>query len=241
MKIYPVNNYNYKLKTTPFKGDIVYLNPTFYNPRKELTHMDELCKYFYDEKDIMVNNHIRYMNTKLPPVMNYKKSPSPDISYYLSDNPLRFPWEIQIFADTEHDFQAIAATVGHYLADNDISFDMLSDVKSVNSNNLDPYTRGKVMTIYPASKENFNQIAQDINFIINYNRLNTQYSKIKGSRPLDNTGRIFYRYGMKIGFFKDSTFDLSDLDNFDRYNLYREPIRDSYMASDMTSKDDPWR
>lgn len=99
---------------------------------------------------------------------------------------------------------------------------------------------GKMLTIYPENKEHFIKIVHLIDGVLTPRK----NLKIQGDKKLDTpSGRLFYRYELKTGEYKDYIFYVAESENDG--NLYTELYepnrgRDKYLADDMTGSDDPF-
>lgn len=96
---------------------------------------------------------------------------------------------------------------------------------------------GKGLTIYPHSKEEFISIAKWLDE--NLSPAETD-EYISGDRLLKGkSNRVWYRYELVTGEFKDNTFSVT---YYGVYALLYQPNRggDKYLALDMNPEDDPF-
>ena len=152
------------------------------------------------------------------------------------------PWKMHIYADTEEDWAKLVLTVGRYLNTQKVDWKTLSSTSPVDDLNSDERQKGKAFTVYTTSQEQFKQLAKDIDYIIRQNGLETEGSKISGDKELGTTGRIFYRYDSKSGALKDKVFHFDNDEEMEEYDEQYDSNRggDNYLASDMTTDDDPF-
>lgn len=151
-----------------------------------------------------------------------------------------YPWKLHVYGLGADDYLEIMDVVS-CLKLNKWQYKVLNPALCNLGYTLGSNQTGKMLTIYPRSKQEFT----DIIFCID--ELLTPYKgvHIQGDKKFDSpSGRIFYRYELKDRTLKDYIFDLGDDKNAD-YELYAnnyEPNRgwDNYMSIDMTSKDDPF-
>ena len=151
------------------------------------------------------------------------------------------PWKMHIYSDNTKDWQKMISTIEPYLADNDISWKTLSYFSYAEDFDNEHH-RGKIITIYPHSKDEFLKLAHDLNYIIKKNKLQLENTSVHGDRELGNSGRIFYRYELSSGKYKDTVFDKYDKKSMGEYNsAYLSGERtNNYLAKDMTLDDDPF-
>lgn len=152
------------------------------------------------------------------------------------------PWKMHIYADTEEDWVKLLLSVGRYLITKKVDWKTLSAFCSVEDLNSDEKQKGKAFTIYTKNKEQFKELARDLDYIIRLNGLEKEDSNIAGDRKLGTTGRIFYRYECDTGKFKDSSFSYDNNEEMDEYHEHYDANRgeDKYLAPDMTVEDDPF-
>ena len=151
-------------------------------------------------------------------------------------------WKMHIYADTEQDWQKLVDTVGKYLNDVGVEWKTLGGATTDDLNK--GVQKGKAFTVYPSSKDEFAQLAHDIDYIVKNNNLETSNNQIVGDKQLGDSGRIFYRYEYKSGKDQDTILDLSRHEEYEQYKEMYDKNRGtgelSYLASDMTIADDPW-
>jgi hypothetical protein len=129
------------------------------------------------------------------------------------------------------------------LAKNDIAWKAVGTCKDISSAFDDPNQKGKAITIYPHSNDEFARLAHDINFIVKNNNLTTENSEIVGDRQLGDSGRIFYRYEYNSKQYQDLNLNLYKEEDRKKYKEIYDPAcnRDvNYLAKDMTAEDDIW-
>ena len=132
--------------------------------------------------------------------------------------------------------------VSGYLFENDISWKTIgSPGQGIESLN-DGIQKGKAFTIYPHSCDEFKKVTRDLTQIFIKNQMELEDSSIVGDRSLGQTGRLFYRYEYSSAKYKDVVIDTNTKSGLSWYNvLYQENRQaNNYLASDMTSADDPW-
>lgn len=139
------------------------------------------------------------------------------------------PWKMHLFSVSEEDWQKISKAILPYLREKGIEHKTIG-MAGVNS--LQAEQAGKAFTIYPKSKEEFEQIAIDLSYIIKKNGLDTPNTNITGDRALGNTGRIYYRYEWKSGKLEGKEYQDSYYDS--------NRGEGKYLADDMTPADDPF-
>jgi hypothetical protein len=152
------------------------------------------------------------------------------------------PWKMHLYANNEEDWAKMVATVGRYLNTQKVDWKTLGSQSTVDSLNTDEEQKGKAFTVYTSSKEQFKQLAHDIDYIIRLNGLEIEDSSINGDRKLGDTGRIFYRYEHQSGATKDSVYQLHDDKEMQDYQKQYASNRgaDKYLADDMAAEDDPF-
>ena len=161
---------------------------------------------------------------------------------FYTENQNRYPWKMHIYSDSEEDWQKLTSTLEPYFTDNNIHWKTLSHFETVEDLNKDTRQKGKAITIYPHSQDEFFQLAYELNYIIKKNKLQREDTSIKGDRALGNSGRIFYRYELQTGKYKDTVFDKSQKEQNALYKaLYKKSTANgNYLADDMTVNDDPF-
>ena len=171
------------------------------------------------------------------PLDDFWHSPNPN-----TKDEEKSAWKMHIYADSEADWQKLVDTVGKYLNDTNVKWKTLGlgTVEKLNINEQ----KGKAFTVYPASNDEFAQLAHDIDYIIKNNNLTTSQTEIAGDRQLGDSGRIFYRYEYRSGKDKDLILDMNKTEDSKRYKVIYEPNRGtgklSHLAQDMKISDDPW-
>lgn len=149
-------------------------------------------------------------------------------------------WKMHIYANTEQDMYDLQNSVGQYLIDKDVTWKTTIDYPRL-QNLAQDKQKGKAITIYPKSIEDFKQIAKDIDYIIKRNKLQTQNTKIEGDRQLGDSGRIFYRFDCNSGKWNGIIFDLDKEGKNFKNNIYEKNRGDkAYLPHDMTESDDPF-
>ncbi len=151
------------------------------------------------------------------------------------------PWKMHIHSVSDEDWQKMADIIIPYLREHGIAFKTVDPMSGPGS--LSGAQSGKAFTIYPKDKAQFEQIARDIDYIIKNNNMQTKGSNIVGDNQLGDSGRIFYRYELKSGKYKDEIIDLTTREGENRYHDLYDANRgeNQYLAPDMTVADDPWR
>ncbi len=151
-------------------------------------------------------------------------------------------WKMHLYSVSEEDWRKMCDVIIPYLKEHDIewkTFNPNYDAHCLNGGRQ----QGKAFTIYPKSNENMAQIAKDLDYIIRNNKLETSGSHIIGDAQMGSTGRLFYRYEFNSKKYQDDILDLSDPNDFakydQRYDLNRGEGR--HLANDMTLEDDIWR
>ena len=155
-------------------------------------------------------------------------------------NNVHIPWKMHVYADNEVDWLNLSRSLGKYLKNNDINFKAISSTELFDDLN-DSNQKGKAITIYPNSAEQFAQLAHDLNYIIKLNGLEKEGSSIIGDRELGDSGRIFYRYEYNKKMPAGHQLEL----NKKNYPIYRSLYdanrgEGKYLADGMTQEDDIW-
>lgn len=157
---------------------------------------------------------------------------------FLSKNTECIPWKMHIFSADSADWRKMCTMIAPYLKDNNINwktFGILAAPEELTDNQ-----RGKAFTIYPRSIEEMEQVAKDIDYIIRANNMTIDNSDISGDRKMGSTGRLFYRYELKSGKYKDRVFDTNSYEDYKCYDKAYRPANGNYLADDMTEDDDIW-
>lgn len=159
-----------------------------------------------------------------------------------SKNGQHSAWKMHLYADNETDLQKLCCLFAPYFRKNDINWKTLDGIYDIETDLNQTFQKGKAITIYPHSNDEFARLAHDISFIIKNNNLQITDSKIIGDRQLGDTGRIFYRYEYKSKNDKDLILDLDSEKEYSKYRQIYESTRlnDKYLAQDMTPSDDIW-
>ncbi len=160
---------------------------------------------------------------------------------YWNDSPFemtnnRIAWKMHLFSVNTADYQQMAEIILPYLNKHKIAHKTLSSTMSPELLSISaPEQTGKAFTIYPASKEEMAMIAKDLDRLIREHNLTAGNSHITGDNQLGNSGRLFYRYRFPTGKLKDKIYKPGE-------HIPYESNRGegNYLASDMTSADDPW-
>ena len=110
-------------------------------------------------------------------------------------------WKFHIHADNNEDWQKISSVLIPYHKDADVAFKTYTapDANAYSQRprelfyNKDENQYGKAFTIYPETIEEFEKLAQEINYILENNNLNDYQGFIHGDNQIGDHGRIFYR------------------------------------------------
>jgi len=110
-------------------------------------------------------------------------------------------WKFHIHADNDEDWQKISSVLLPYLKDVDALFKTYTapDANAYSQRprelfyNKDENQYGKAFTIYPETIEEFEKLAQEMNYILENNNLNNHQGFIHGDNQIGDHGRIFYR------------------------------------------------
>lgn len=171
-------------------------------------------------------------------------------------------WKMHLYSDDLNDFQDLFEVVSPYLIKHKINHKIIGINNTIDILNSDVNgQKGKAFTIYPSSIEEMRQIAVDLDYIIRKNGLELKNSKINGDNNLGDTGRIFYRYELNSGKYKDIVFNTNgriseelaqkygldaNFSNGNMFKIYRYKLYDpnrgnnNYLPADMTVSDDIW-
>ncbi len=185
-----------------------------------------------DEMDFAMNLSEKY---------GYEQDRYGDWSSYHTSNP-HSAWKMHLYSVNKMDYQMMCDVVLPYLRDNGIEHKCLGFRHEISEQAM-TIQAGKAFTIYPKSNAEMEKIARDLDYIIKNNGLNTTNTKITGDNNLGNSGRLFYRYEYKSKSQMDDVLDITTKEGYDeyQYNYYDENRGEGkYLASDMTSADDPW-
>lgn len=163
-----------------------------------------------------------------------------------------YPWKIHVFGDYRDDSELdfLYEVLVRSLIDSEISF------KVVNRNMIQyligTNQEGKFLTIYPSSKEQFKELLvsldQSLFHLIEDNQLQWKDCEVVGDKEFDClSGRLFYRYEMNSGKFKDNLFFTDKTPEQGNTLPFREYLENyesnrgqgCYLAEDMTEEDDP--
>ena len=150
-------------------------------------------------------------------------------------------WKMHLYSVDESDWRKMCDVLIPYLKEHDIDWKTFNAINGADC--LDGTSQlGKAFTIYPKDNIDMEQIARDLDYIIKNNDLSLNNTRIDGDRALGNNGRTFYRYEDNSGQYKDQILDLTNQSDRIKYDALYEGNRggNNYLASDMTSADDPW-
>ncbi len=139
------------------------------------------------------------------------------------------PWKMHLFSVADAEWQKMAELIIPYLKEKGVTHKTLFN-SSINR--LKGNQAGKAFTIYPASREEFAQIAKDLDYIIRNNGLGTSNANIIGDKALGTTGRIHYRYEWRSKNLEGQNYQREFYDGNRGAN--------NHLANDMTIADDPF-
>lgn len=150
------------------------------------------------------------------------------------------PWKIHIYIDNEDDFLKISDFLIPYLINQNVNHKFVppKNISTLNKSNQ----KGKAIVIYPLSIEFARLIMLQLDTLFNAKDLSISNSHIQGDKQYGSSGRIFYRYELDSGKYKNVQLDLTKTEMLEFYNQHYEPNRggNNYLASDMKIKDDPF-
>lgn len=157
------------------------------------------------------------------------------VSYNIQNNFI--PWKIHIYADNEQDLREILSEtlpilIGHGINHKFINPENLSKLNSTAQ-------KGKAITIYPPNIKVFRFLLLTLD--LKFKHLKQDGGDIAGDKPYGNSGRLFYRYELDSGEYKNIVFNPFNVELMSCYIKHYQPNRggNNYLADDMTEQDDP--
>lgn len=159
---------------------------------------------------------------------------------HLCDTNAQCAWKMHLFSDSTSDFRAMAEVVIPYLNERGIAHKTVSPICSPELlAAIKPAQAGKAFTIYPQSPQEMAQIARELDSLMREHNLTRNDSSITGDAKLGNTGRLFYRYALISGEFRDRIYPPDEIARMP-YNGNRGTGENAHLARDMGLEDDPW-
>ena len=149
-------------------------------------------------------------------------------------------WKMHIYADNEADWQHLASVVAPYLQQRGMEWKTID--KNVYLDRVDKTSPqyGKAFAIYFKTGQDMINTANDLDYIISNNKLEIGESQIQGDKKIGTTGRLFYRYSLKDGRYKNRVFDLNNPQ--DEQDFFENSVSnrggDKYLPPDMNMKED---
>ena len=214
------------------------------------THMNELLNLL-DEKVRSIRatsrkskpeNHADFVRSRRDLFEGVEPSFGTYWAQYKSTDRKHGAWKMHLYSVDELDWQEMCEVVIPYLKENDIDWKTFNSYSGADCLN-NTQQQGKAFTIYPRDNEHMAQIAKDLDALIRRHKLEKNGTSIVGDRALGDSGRIFYRYEFKSGKYANDIIDFNENYNayLNRYDSNRGNGPYSYLADDMTTKDDIWR
>lgn len=150
-------------------------------------------------------------------------------------------WKMHLYSVNEADWREMCDVVIPYLKQNDVEWKTFC--AGYMPEELGGNQAGKAFTVYPKNNQDMAKVARDLDALIRQHRLETANSHIVGDNQMGSTGRLFYRYELSSGQYKDQILDLNNPNDNALYHQLYDSNRGegNYLAFDMTEADDIWR
>ena len=150
-------------------------------------------------------------------------------------------WKMHLYSVNEADWREMCDVVIPYLKQNDVEWKTFC--AGYMPEELGGNQAGKAFTVYPKNNQDMAKVARDLDALIRQHRLETANSHIVGDNQMGSTGRLFYRYELSSGQYKDQILDLNNPNDYALYHQLYDGNRGdgNYLAFDMTEADDIWR
>ncbi len=154
------------------------------------------------------------------------------------------PYKIHVYADNESDLRFILNETLPILIGYGINHKFIapSNLSKLNYS----IQKGKAITIYPPNIKmlKFLLLTLDLKLLaleLRFKKIKQAETNIIGDKPYGNSGRLFYRYELDSGEYKNMIFDPLNAELMSFYHKHYQPNRggNKYLADDMTEKDDP--
>lgn len=157
------------------------------------------------------------------------------VNYNIQNNFI--PWKIHIYADNESDLRLILSETLPILIGYGINHKFLSPSNLSKLNCT--IQKGKVITIYPPNIKMFKFLLLTLDH--KFNQIKQAGTNIIGDKPYGNSGRLFYRYELDSGEYKNIVFNPFNAELMSFYHEHYQSNRgdNNYLADDMTESDDP--